>query len=275
VGTASRRPDIDGGDQIETAHHGEEGRYSSLIEGGRDRGQTVGTKGDAASDQPFGPPPELRRGLETAVGPAGHHGMVGDEAPDDEPIIGVHACTVLPWPQRWVGGSWESPEQGLRSIPDVDGAGLLHGCMADQEDKPRHSDRSELGFFDRFAGGASRIASRAPFFVFCLMLVGIWLIQGVVTIIANRDFSSFTDATYQLEINTTTTIVTFLMVALLQNSQTRSEMAVHQKLNAIADGLADLMESLSQDAGKNRLTQDVEDLRNAVGLEDRASTGRK
>jgi hypothetical protein len=131
---------------------------------------------------------------------------------------------------------------------------------------------ADLSFFDRFAGGASGIASRAPFFVFCLALVAVWLVQGIITIAASKDFSKFTDATYQLEINTTTTIVTFLMVALLQNSQTRSEMAVHQKLNAIADGLADLMETLSREEGNGPLADDMADLRAAVGLEDRQST---
>jgi low affinity Fe/Cu permease len=43
--------------------------------------------------------------------------------------------------------------------------------------------------------------------------------------------------TWQLIINTVTTIITFLMVALLQNSQTRSDQALQHKLNAIADGL--------------------------------------
>jgi hypothetical protein len=47
--------------------------------------------------------------------------------------------------------------------------------------------------------------------------------------------------TWQLIINTVTTIITFVMVALLQNSQTRSDQAIQHKLNAIADGLADLM----------------------------------
>ena len=53
--------------------------------------------------------------------------------------------------------------------------------------------------------------------------------------------------TWQLVINTATTIVTFLLVALLQNSQRRSGEAVHQKLDAIADGLANLMDHLSED----------------------------
>ena len=33
---------------------------------------------------------------------------------------------------------------------------------------------SEVGYFDRFAGWAARLASRAPFFAFCLLLVVIW-----------------------------------------------------------------------------------------------------
>ena len=118
------------------------------------------------------------------------------------------------------------------------------------------------GFFDRFAGRAATIASRAPFFAFCVLLVIIWapsyfLLQDINT--------------WQLIINTATTIVTFLMVALLQNSQTRSDQAVQHKLNAIADGLADLMLRLSED-DHSELRQDVEELKRAVGLERIEST---
>jgi hypothetical protein len=77
--------------------------------------------------------------------------------------------------------------------------------------------------------------------------------------------------TWQLVINTATTIITFLMVALLQNSQMRADQAVQQKLNAVADGLADLMAALAPDAG-NRLSHDEQELRAAVGLELREST---
>jgi low affinity Fe/Cu permease len=131
---------------------------------------------------------------------------------------------------------------------------------------------SEIGCFDRFAGWAAGLASRAPFFAFCLMLVLIWLVQGAVVVITTRSFSSFLDATYQLEINTTTTIITFLMVALLQNSQTRENQAVQHKLNAIADGVADLMEHISDQHDDADLRRDVEELRDAVGLEAREST---
>ncbi len=76
--------------------------------------------------------------------------------------------------------------------------------------------------------------------------------------------------TWQLIINTLTTIVTFLMVALLQNTQTRAEAALQQKLNAIADALADLMGELSEDHPS--LAKDRRELAEAVGLEQREST---
>jgi low affinity Fe/Cu permease len=71
--------------------------------------------------------------------------------------------------------------------------------------------------------------------------------------------------TWQLVINTATTIITFLLVALLQNSQKRSEDAVHQKLDALADGLADLMEHIAEEDGQ--LRRDMDDLRRSVGVE--------
>jgi hypothetical protein len=69
--------------------------------------------------------------------------------------------------------------------------------------------------------------------------------------------------TWQLVINTATTIVTFLIVALLQNSQHRAEQAIHQKLDALADGLADFMEHLGGD--QPGFANDIDDLRRAVG----------
>jgi low affinity Fe/Cu permease len=73
----------------------------------------------------------------------------------------------------------------------------------------RHAQKHG-GFFDLFAQGASRFASHAPFFVACVGLVLLWLLSYPL-------FGSVD--TWQLVINTATTIVTFLMVALLQNSR--------------------------------------------------------
>jgi low affinity Fe/Cu permease len=78
--------------------------------------------------------------------------------------------------------------------------------------------------------------------------------------------------TWQLLINTATTIITFLMVALLQNSQTRSDQAIQHKLNAIADGLADVMAHLADGDETRDLIKDKEELKKAVGLEQREST---
>jgi low affinity Fe/Cu permease len=103
---------------------------------------------------------------------------------------------------------------------------------------------SRLGFFDRMAGHAANIASRAPFFAFCVLLVSLWLMQGILTIVATGDFHRFLDDKYQLEINTTTTIITFLLVALLQNSETRENQATQHKLNALAESFADLLGSV-------------------------------
>ena len=111
--------------------------------------------------------------------------------------------------------------------------------------------------FDRFAEASSDFASRAVFFVACVLLVVIWAPSYFVL----RNFDA-----WELIINTATTIVTFLLVALLQNASRRSDRAIHRKLDSIADGLADLMEhEVNGDAAD--LTQDIEDLKRAVGLE--------
>jgi low affinity Fe/Cu permease len=118
-----------------------------------------------------------------------------------------------------------------------------------------------LSLFDRFATTASTFVSRAWFFTLCLLLVVVWLPSYFLLPDLN---------TWQLIINTITTIVTFLLVALLQNTQTRQEEAIQHKLNAIADGLADLMAALGED--KQALRKDRAELRKAVGLEDRESS---
>jgi low affinity Fe/Cu permease len=121
----------------------------------------------------------------------------------------------------------------------------------------------EMGFFDRFAGWSAVIASRAYFFAFCVLLIVLWIPSFLL--IRSVD-------TWQLIINTATTIITFLMVALLQNSQTRSDQAVQHKLNAIADGLANLMRHTVEGGETGDLQQDMIELREAVGLENREST---
>lgn len=74
----------------------------------------------------------------------------------------------------------------------------------------------------------------------------------------------------QLIINTVTSIVTFLLVALLQISQRRSEEAINAKLNALAEGQADIMRYLMGDDFD--LHDDIVELKTSVGLEQRITT---
>jgi len=122
---------------------------------------------------------------------------------------------------------------------------------------------SRVGLFDRFAGVASNIAGRAAFFAFCVLIIVVWIPS--LLILPDVD-------TWQLIINTATTIITFLMVALLQNSQTRNDQAVHHKLNAIADGVSDLMAHIEGRLPDRDLKKDIAELRAAVGLEEKEST---
>ena len=136
--------------------------------------------------------------------------------------------------------------------------------MPSQED-------SELGFFDRFATATSNLVSRAPFVALAVGLVLVWLVEGIVIVVVTKDPAKFIAETYQLQINTLTTIVTFLLVALLQNTHTRADKATQEKLNAIADALADLMRETSEEKGGADLEQDAQELSDAVGLEEHVS----
>jgi low affinity Fe/Cu permease len=118
------------------------------------------------------------------------------------------------------------------------------------------SERGRNTMFDRFAESAADVTGHAMFFGACVVLIVVWIPSYIF--IRNLD-------TWQLIINTATTIVTFLLVALLQNSQRRSDQAMHAKLDALADGLADLMAHAGGDAGA--LDDDIRELRQAVGLE--------
>lgn len=78
--------------------------------------------------------------------------------------------------------------------------------------------------FSRFAQRLSNWAGRPPTFVVALGLILLWAISGPLF-----DFND----TWQLVINTSTTIVTFLMVFLIQNTQNRDTDALHIKIDEL------------------------------------------
>ncbi|GJG95172.1 low affinity iron permease family protein [Cupriavidus pauculus] len=88
--------------------------------------------------------------------------------------------------------------------------------------QPAH--RRLLHLFDHFAGAATRQAGSPLAFALAVFVVAAWAISGPLF-----GYSE----TWQLVINTGTTIVTFLMVFLIQQSQNKDSIAVHLKLNEL------------------------------------------
>ena len=86
------------------------------------------------------------------------------------------------------------------------------------------SGRPGRSAFDRFAEAASDVVSGAPFFTVSLIVVVLWL--PTIAIFSSVD-------TWQLVINTATTVVTFLMVFLIQSTQNRDSEAIQVKLDEL------------------------------------------
>ena len=78
--------------------------------------------------------------------------------------------------------------------------------------------------FQRFATRASERFGNPSAFLLAVVIVIAWLVTGPIF--------RFSDA-WQLVINTATTIVTFLMVFLIQNGQNRDAKALHLKLDEL------------------------------------------
>src|SRR4051812_34299421 len=78
--------------------------------------------------------------------------------------------------------------------------------------------------FRKFSTRAANALGSPWLFVFSLLMIVVWLASG--------PFAGFSD-TWQLLINTSTTIFTFLAVFLIQNTQNRDAKAMHLKLDEL------------------------------------------
>ena len=87
-----------------------------------------------------------------------------------------------------------------------------------------------MDLFRKFACWTADACGSPGAFVLGVTVVGIWVITG--------PFFHWSD-TWQLVINTGTTIVTFLMVFLIQNTQNRDALAMHLKLDEIISALSE------------------------------------
>lgn len=112
--------------------------------------------------------------------------------------------------------------------------------------------------FRRFAQVISKAAGHASAFVLGVAVIVVWLISGPLF--------KYSD-TWQLVINTGTTIITFLMVFVLQNTQNRDNQAIHLKLDELLravknarTGLIDIEEM--PDSAIEQVAQELHELRN-------------
>lgn len=78
--------------------------------------------------------------------------------------------------------------------------------------------------YSRFAKAAAHFCGRPRVFVLAVAIIAVWIVTGPIF--------GFSD-TWQLVINTGTTIITFLMVFLIQNTQNRDTEAIQAKLDEL------------------------------------------
>jgi low affinity Fe/Cu permease len=90
--------------------------------------------------------------------------------------------------------------------------------------KKNSEKQLKKNFFEKFASSVTTATGSTPAFIVALGLVLVWLFSGPVF-----DYSE----TWQLVINTGTTIITFLMVFLIQKSQNKDSLAIQLKLNEL------------------------------------------
>jgi len=104
--------------------------------------------------------------------------------------------------------------------------------------KPRKKNDSP---FERFSAVITKATGRPGAFITAFVVVIIWAMSGPLF-----DYSD----TWQLVINTSTTIITFLMVFVIQQSQNKDTVALHLKLN----------ELIAATKGASNRLIDIEDL---------------
>jgi low affinity Fe/Cu permease len=129
----------------------------------------------------------------------------------------------------------------------------------DRSDAARDRHKSDgRGAFEKFVEAVNQVVSRAPFFAVIVAALVVWAVSYPL-------WSSVTK--WELALHTGSSILSLLLLVLLENAGRRGEEAAQEKLNVIAEALADLMASRAVDDPD--LGEAVRRLREATGLEER------
>ncbi len=108
---------------------------------------------------------------------------------------------------------------------------------------------AQTGGFHSFAGRASQIVGSRWGFASAVVLILLWVVTGPLF--------HYSD-TWQLVINTATTVVTFLIVFLIQNTRNRDAKAIHLKLDEIIHAISKARNEMIQI--ENLSDEDLEEL---------------
>jgi low affinity Fe/Cu permease len=100
---------------------------------------------------------------------------------------------------------------------------------------PQAKSQRNPAWFTRFAKWTAHTCGRPSAFLVATLVIAAWAITGPIF--------HYSD-TWQLVINTSTTIVTFLMVFLIQNTQNRDSQALHVKLDELIRAMKGARNSL-------------------------------
>jgi low affinity Fe/Cu permease len=118
------------------------------------------------------------------------------------------------------------PKQTFVKIPSTSTPGNSEDKSGNGEEKGKSKKGTQKkgAWYSQFAQSASRFCGRPKVFACALAVIVVWAVSGPIF--------GYSD-TWQLVINTGTTIITFLMVFLIQNTQNRDTEAMQIKLDEL------------------------------------------
>jgi low affinity Fe/Cu permease len=150
------------------------------------------------------------------------------------------------------------------SFPQQIHSGNLNAKPSLKNSPASNSAGKNRSWFQRFSSKLAQLSGKASTFLLAVILIIVWALTGPMF--------GFND-TWQLVINTSTTIITFLMVFLIQNTQNRDTAAIHIKLDELIraqagahNALLDLeeLDELTLQEFRNRYEELAERSRNGI-----------